>query len=640
MSSPRTGISCRIACRWRARRATPASRFMWRRAWSMAPPRSAPKASCCIRCRSCAAGISPFGTIATIRALRRHSPRRSRPAIVASCRVAGHGARIDCGAGAAGELRQRADRARLHLHLGQRQGACCCGRCLSALLRLLFNRPRQVVLVQNPDDRDGMLSLGIARRAHRADPRLGRRRRSAAAACPSRPAPPTVAFVGRLLADKGIRTLIARPPAAAPARLERRTADRRHAGSGQSRLGERAGGRRLEPGARHHLARPCRGHLGALGARAYRGAAVAARGPAEKPARGRGLRPADDRHRRPGLPRNRASPAKPACSCPYDDAAGAGHAPSRRWRRRRACGPDMGAAARRLAVERFSAEAIGRQTVDLYRSLVGRGGQREQRDCGSLMMNSAELALVVAARGRRSAPASSSHCCRCCGATRWPIPTRARRTASRRRRAAASPSSPRRSPSPPARIAIGPRAGIRSGLARLVLAAAAFIAVGRGLRTISGRIEVAPRLVAASARRRHRDRGPAGRASRRAGAAVVGRARAAAARLSVVRQSHQLHGRHRLDDGRRIRAGHASGLSLIGWLGALPMRGVLVALALCGGVDRLCAVQPPGRAHLSRRRRQPADRSAARLAARAGRRPAAISPRRWCCRSTISPMRR
>ena len=30
-----------------------------------------------------------------------------------------------------------------------------------------------------------------------------------------------------------------------------------------------------------------------------------------------------------------------------------------------------GAAARRLAVERFSADAIGRQTVDLYRSLVG-----------------------------------------------------------------------------------------------------------------------------------------------------------------------------------------------------------------------------------------------------------------------------
>jgi glycosyltransferase involved in cell wall biosynthesis len=30
-----------------------------------------------------------------------------------------------------------------------------------------------------------------------------------------------------------------------------------------------------------------------------------------------------------------------------------------------------GAAARKLAVERFSAEAIGRQTVDLYRRIMG-----------------------------------------------------------------------------------------------------------------------------------------------------------------------------------------------------------------------------------------------------------------------------
>jgi glycosyltransferase involved in cell wall biosynthesis len=33
-----------------------------------------------------------------------------------------------------------------------------------------------------------------------------------------------------------------------------------------------------------------------------------------------------------------------------------------------------GRAARRLTVARFSAEAIGRQTVDLYRNLVKRGG--------------------------------------------------------------------------------------------------------------------------------------------------------------------------------------------------------------------------------------------------------------------------
>ena len=43
---------------------------------------------------------------------------------------------------------------------------------------------------------------------------------------------------------------------------------------------------------------------------------------------------------------------------------------SRRWPRRRELRARYGAAARRLAVERFSADAIGRQTVDLYRSLV------------------------------------------------------------------------------------------------------------------------------------------------------------------------------------------------------------------------------------------------------------------------------
>ena len=44
---------------------------------------------------------------------------------------------------------------------------------LSALLRILMNRPRQTVLVQNPDDREGMLSLGIDSRTHRTIPGSG-----------------------------------------------------------------------------------------------------------------------------------------------------------------------------------------------------------------------------------------------------------------------------------------------------------------------------------------------------------------------------------------------------------------------------------------------------------------------------------
>ena len=78
---------------------------------------------------------------------------------------------------------------------------------LSALLRRLLNRPRQTVLVQNPDDRASMLSLGIAPERIAMIPGSGVDVQ-ALQPQPEPPGPPTVAFVGRLLADKGIRTLI------------------------------------------------------------------------------------------------------------------------------------------------------------------------------------------------------------------------------------------------------------------------------------------------------------------------------------------------------------------------------------------------------------------------------------------------
>ena len=176
---------------------------------------------------------------------------------------------------------------------------------MSALLRLLLNRPRQIVLVQNPDDRDGMLSLGIAAERIVLIPGSGVDV-EALQPMPEPPGPPTVAFVGRLLADKGIHTLIRahrllRQRGSNVELLIAGTPDPANPG-----LGERTGGRGLEPRARRHLARPRRRHRGALGARAHRRAAVAARGPAEKPAGGRGLRPADDRDRRSRVPRGRA----------------------------------------------------------------------------------------------------------------------------------------------------------------------------------------------------------------------------------------------------------------------------------------------------------------------------------------------
>ena len=63
-------------------------------------------------------------------------------------------------------------------------------------------------------------------------------------------------------------------------------------------------------------------------------------------------------------------PGETGILVPYDDAGALANAIEKL-----ANSPELrtryGAAARRLAVERFSAEAIGRQTVDLDRRLVG-----------------------------------------------------------------------------------------------------------------------------------------------------------------------------------------------------------------------------------------------------------------------------
>ena len=70
----------------------------------------------------------------------------------------------------------------------------------------------------------------------------------------------------------------------------------------------------------------------------------------------------------------------------------------------------------------------------------------------------------------------------------------------------------------------------------------------------------------------------------------------------------------------------AIGLVLIGFLGALPMHCIVVALALCGGPHRLCTIQPAGGPYFPWRCRQPSDRPPVRLAAYPRRGPR--SPRR------------
>src|SRR5262245_56491824 len=76
------------------------------------------------------------------------------------------------------------------------------------LLRFLCMRGRNVALVQNPDDRDALLSLGIAAEHIALIPGSGVDvDRLQPMAEP--PGTSTVAFVGRLLEDKGIRPLVA-----------------------------------------------------------------------------------------------------------------------------------------------------------------------------------------------------------------------------------------------------------------------------------------------------------------------------------------------------------------------------------------------------------------------------------------------
>lgn len=78
---------------------------------------------------------------------------------------------------------------------------------LVTLLRMLLRNKRAWTLVQNPDDREQIVSLGIPAQCVALIPGSGV---DADGLCPlpEPDGPPTIAFVGRLLADKGVRTLM------------------------------------------------------------------------------------------------------------------------------------------------------------------------------------------------------------------------------------------------------------------------------------------------------------------------------------------------------------------------------------------------------------------------------------------------
>jgi glycosyltransferase involved in cell wall biosynthesis len=310
--------------------------------------------------------ISPLGTLATIRALRRVH-RLVAPAIThhvaLQATVLGSLAALGRSAGYVNALTGLG-----YTFTSGNAKAALLRPVMGALLRLLLNRPGQTVLVQNPDDRDGVLSLGIAAERIALIPGSGVDV-DALQPHPEPQGPPTVAFVGRLLDDKGVRTLVRahRLLRQRGSNVELLLAGTPDPANPASVSDQDAAGWGREPGI------TWLGHVDdipALWARAHIAVLPSRReglpkSLLEAAACGRPLIATDV----PGC-REVVRPGETGLLVPFDDAqalAGAIEtlAASRDLRAR------YGAAARRLAVERFSAAAIGRQTVDLYRSLVG-----------------------------------------------------------------------------------------------------------------------------------------------------------------------------------------------------------------------------------------------------------------------------
>ena len=238
---------------------------------------------------------------------------------------------------------------------------------IGLLLRRLINRPDAVALVQNPDDRRDLLALGIAADRIVLIPASGvdvvRLKPSV-----EPPGTPRVGFVGRLLDDKGIRTLVEahrllRQRGTEVGLLIAGTPDPANPASVTQAEAEAFG---REPGI------TWLGHVGDI-AGLWAQAAIAV-----LPSRREGLPMSLLEAAACGRPmiatdvpgcREIVRPDETGLLVPPDDPAALADAiaalvasPERRVR--------FGAAARQLVVEHFAAHAIGRQTVELYRHLV------------------------------------------------------------------------------------------------------------------------------------------------------------------------------------------------------------------------------------------------------------------------------
>jgi glycosyltransferase involved in cell wall biosynthesis len=236
-------------------------------------------------------------------------------------------------------------------------------------LRLLVDRGHNVALVQNPDDRELLRSLGVREDHIVLIPGSGvdvERLRPT----PEPGGPITVAFVGRLLDDKGVRTLISahRLLRAKGSSLSILLAGTPDPANPSSVSEDEAEAWSREPGITWlgHVSDIAtvwaRAHIAALPSRRE----GLPKSLLEAAACGRPMIATDV----PGC-RDVAIPDKTGLLVPADDPPALAAAIERL-----AASPDLrarlGAAARRLAVERFSADAIGGATADLYQRLARR----------------------------------------------------------------------------------------------------------------------------------------------------------------------------------------------------------------------------------------------------------------------------
>jgi glycosyltransferase involved in cell wall biosynthesis len=93
------------------------------------------------------------------------------------------------------------------LFIGEAKVSGIARRTVRLALRALLNRPRSVTIVQNPDDRRFVLELGVPPASLVCIPGSGVDTEKLVS-LPEPPPPITAAYVGRMLADKGVVTLI------------------------------------------------------------------------------------------------------------------------------------------------------------------------------------------------------------------------------------------------------------------------------------------------------------------------------------------------------------------------------------------------------------------------------------------------